>query len=197
MTIPWSTIATISIKNSRFDKALVIETFNKNINDTAAVDGYTLGFRLDNQDILEDTNLQVNKLLKTFRNSPVLGIDRESDQEFSKLVVDSKVREGFIGHVKNQKNQKSSEKSSDKSGLEQSLSSVSLKSELENDDHSDYIDNTVKAKNYETSHQNEEDQGEVKYFYCEELGVAVQELRPGQALSSLWSFDLPEVECEF
>lgn len=203
LTVPWCSIAKVSIKDSKFDKALVVETFNKGINDTEVIDGYNLGFRLGNIDILTGTLSQMSKLLKTSRKNPILGIDKSKDDEFSNLVSQSKIREGFIGHT---------DKKGGKSVTDflKNVGSGTLEGSGSNEDgskmgnlgvsqtnESDYIDNTVKAKNYETSTQVEKSDQPVKYFYCQEIGVAVQELQPGQALSSLWTMDLPEVDCNF
>ena len=187
MTVPLVTIARVSIRASKFDRALVIETFNKTIQDNESLDGYTLGYRIDSQELMETISSEIQRNLTSFRNDPIFGVDLSNDPEFANLIQESKIREGFIGNKERKKKQK------DNDGDDNFSDKFDEKLTLINE--SEYIDYSVKAKNYEVHQGNDDSNEPVKYFFCEELGVAVQELQPGQALSSLWTFDLPDVDC--
>jgi len=178
LTVPWCSIAQVSIKDSKFDKALVVETFAKGVNDLST-QGYTLGFRLDHSDRLESVLSNMEQLLGTFRTQPIFGIDTDDDTAFQNLIEESKVKDGYIG--------------------KRSLPKVESFSSTEESSSSAYIDSSVKAKNYEVVHSatTNVDKSSIKYFYCQELGLAVQELQPGQSLDSLWKYDLPDIDMDF
>ena len=181
ITIPWCNIASCTARDSKFDKALVVETFFKGISDISEKGGYLLGFRLDKgADQLNDLLTEMNKLLESFRKLPILGIDVEEDSVFAKMVEESRAKDGFSGKTKGGFSDKSDDTT-------QVLGSG-------------FIDSTVKAKNYEVVHDvtTNVDKAGIKHFYCNEIGgLALQELQPGQSLDSLWIYDLPDASIDF
>ena len=178
ITIPWCNVASCTIRDSKFDKALVVETFFKGISEVCDKGGYLLGFRLDDSERLANLISEMDKLLASFRKTPILGIDIEEDAIFSKIVADGIAKDGF-------------------SGTKSKSESDSEKDEVLG---SGFIDGSVKAKNYEIVqdlNSNVDKEG-TKYFYCKEIGgLALQELQSGQSLDSLWSYDLPDVSMDF
>merc|ERR1712071_109036 len=181
LTVPWCSISTVAVKDSKFDKALVIDTYGKGINDVAS-QSYTLGFRLDNTDRLNSVLKNMEQLLTTFRTQPIFGVDIKEDKAFQALIEESKVKDGYIGK---RAGAKLNDTTHDSPGDDISAST--------------YIDSTIKAKNYEVFQNSTSnvDKSNVKYFYCQELGLAVQELQPGQSLDSLWKYDLPDISMDF
>jgi len=181
ITIPWCNIASCTARDSKFDKALVVETFFKGISDVSEKGGYLLGFRLDKgADQLNDLLTEMNKLLESFRKLPILGIDVEEDSVFAKMVEESRVKDGFSGKTKGGHNDK----------IDDTMQVLG----------SEFIDSSVKAKNYEVVHNvtTNVDKAEIKHFYCKDIGgLALQELQPGQSLDSLWIYDLPDASIDF
>merc|ERR1719161_514695 len=68
VSIPYLQIKSISVRNSKFGQAMVIET-------TASSGGYVLGFRIDPVDHLEEVNTQITNLWKVFSNTPMFGVE--------------------------------------------------------------------------------------------------------------------------
>merc|ERR1719161_1688108 len=68
VSIPYLQIKNISVRNSKFGQAMVIET-------TASSGGYILGFRADPVDHLEEVYTQINNLWKVFSTTPIFGVD--------------------------------------------------------------------------------------------------------------------------
>ena len=160
ISIPWAGVARISSKDSKFDKALVINSFDKGTYESES--GFTLGFRLDSLETLTVTEIDLNTELQKFRSRPFFGIT-DTDIGFARLVDKTKSSNNFLG----------------------------LEDEPSNDSKSDFIDTSIKSKNYEVAVEKKDD---FKYFFSPELGLLVEELQPGQTLESLWKLDLPEID---
>lgn len=74
VSIPYLQMKSISVRNSKFGQALVIET-------TTASGGYILGFRADPVDHLEEVHAQILNLWKVFSASPIFGVEYVNDEK--------------------------------------------------------------------------------------------------------------------
>jgi len=81
VSIPYLQIKSISVRNSKFGQAMVIET-------TAASGGYVLGFRIDPVDHLEEVNTQITNLWKVFSNTPLFGVEFTIEENETKDPAD-------------------------------------------------------------------------------------------------------------
>jgi len=77
VSIPYLQIKNISVRNSKFGQAMVIET-------TASSGGYILGFRIDPIDHLEEINTQITNLWKVFSQTPIFGIEYTVEESENK-----------------------------------------------------------------------------------------------------------------
>merc|ERR1719335_1662259 len=77
VSIPYLQIKSISVRNSKFGQAMVIET-------TASSGGYILGFRIDPIDHLEEINTQITNLWKVFSTTPIFGIEFTVEEQENK-----------------------------------------------------------------------------------------------------------------
>jgi len=68
VSIPYLQMKSISVRNSKFGQALVIET-------TASSGGYILGFRADPIEHLEEVYTQISNLWKIFSATPIFGVE--------------------------------------------------------------------------------------------------------------------------
>jgi Bardet-Biedl syndrome 5 protein len=68
VSLPYMQIKTIRVRESKFGRALVIETFSR-------AGGYILGFRIDPAEKLEQVSNEVQKFHKLFSASPIFGVD--------------------------------------------------------------------------------------------------------------------------
>lgn len=129
--------------------------------------------------------------METFRSNPCFGIDTINDFTFKSLINETKIREGFLGQE--EKKVQSFDKLS-KMGVDED---EYYEGQINNIKNLDYINDNIKAKNYETIESTDQTlPTDLKYFYCQEIGFAVEELKPGQATSSLWKYDLPDLELD-
>lgn len=76
VSIPYLQIKNISVRNSKFGQAMVIET-------TASSGGYILGFRIDPVDHLEEINTQISNLWRVFSTTPLFGIEYSVEEQTS------------------------------------------------------------------------------------------------------------------
>ena len=67
VSIPYMQIRNVRIRESKFGRALVIETFK-------AAGGYILGFRMDPVEKLEETFVELKKLWNVFTTNPIFGV---------------------------------------------------------------------------------------------------------------------------
>merc|ERR1712085_29130 len=68
VSIPYLQVKAITVRNSKFGQALVLET-------TASSGAYILGFRADPVDKLEGLKKQITKLWQVFKTNPNFGVD--------------------------------------------------------------------------------------------------------------------------
>jgi Bardet-Biedl syndrome 5 protein len=64
----------LRLRDSKFGKALVLETFSKS-------GGYILGFRVDPQDKVQEVFQEVNSLYQVYFNAPLFGVDFHIESE--------------------------------------------------------------------------------------------------------------------
>merc|ERR1719335_1441291 len=81
VSIPYLQIKNISVRNSKFGQAMVIET-------TASSGGYILGFRIDPVEQLEDVNTQISNLWRVFSNTPIFGVEFTIEENETKDPAD-------------------------------------------------------------------------------------------------------------
>lgn len=68
VSLPYMQVKSIRARDSKFGKALVIETF-------ARAGGYILGFRIDSKEKLEEVLQEVNSLYNVYSSCPVFGVE--------------------------------------------------------------------------------------------------------------------------
>jgi len=68
ISIPYIQIASVKLKDSKFGKALVIES-------SELSGGYILGFRIDPAERLEEITKEIISLHKTYSESPIFGVE--------------------------------------------------------------------------------------------------------------------------
>lgn len=68
VSLPYMQVRCVKLRESKFGKALVIETF-------ARAGGYILGFRIDPVERLVNVSQEVQTLHKLFSTSPIFGVD--------------------------------------------------------------------------------------------------------------------------
>jgi Bardet-Biedl syndrome 5 protein len=68
LSLPYLQIKNIRLRDSKFGKALVLETFSK-------AGGYILGFRMDPLSRLEEALKEVTRLHALYSSTPVFGVD--------------------------------------------------------------------------------------------------------------------------
>jgi Bardet-Biedl syndrome 5 protein len=73
VSCPYMQIKSIVVRNSKFGKALVVETF-------ARAGGYILGFRLHPDSLLKDVEKELASLFSVYSVSPVFGIEFSSEE---------------------------------------------------------------------------------------------------------------------
>ncbi len=73
VSCPYMQIKSIVVRNSKFGKALVVETF-------ARAGGYILGFRLHPDSLLKDVEKELTSLFSVYSVSPVFGIEFSSEE---------------------------------------------------------------------------------------------------------------------
>ncbi|CEM36165.1 unnamed protein product [Vitrella brassicaformis CCMP3155] len=74
VSVPYLQMKSISVRNSKFGEALVIET-------TQASGGYILGFRADPQELLAQLHKQISNLHKVFSQTPVFGVEYSIEEK--------------------------------------------------------------------------------------------------------------------
>eukprot|EP00599_Poterioochromonas_sp_BG-1_P007307 CAMPEP_0173151600 /NCGR_PEP_ID=MMETSP1105-20130129/11680_1 /TAXON_ID=2985 /ORGANISM="Ochromonas sp., Strain BG-1" /LENGTH=178 /DNA_ID=CAMNT_0014067013 /DNA_START=471 /DNA_END=1004 /DNA_ORIENTATION=- len=74
VSLPYLQIRSIRLRDSKFGKALVLETFAKS-------GGYILGFRVDPQDRAQDVFKEISSLYQIYFNTPVFGVDFTVESE--------------------------------------------------------------------------------------------------------------------
>jgi Bardet-Biedl syndrome 5 protein len=83
VSLPYMQIKNIVLRNSKFGKALVIETLQR-------AGGFILGFRVDPLERLGPIEREISALLKTYGTAPVFGVEfsfEEDAPDISKTVV--------------------------------------------------------------------------------------------------------------
>lgn len=78
LSLPYLQIKTIRLRDSKFGKALVLETFTRG-------GGYILGFRMDPLSKLEEVHREVVQLHTLFSATPVFGVDFVLESEAPSL----------------------------------------------------------------------------------------------------------------
>ena len=76
VSVPYMQIKTIKLRESKFGKALVLETFTK-------AGGYILGFKIDSIEKLGDTFTELLNLHEVFAINPVFGVQFVIEEEIS------------------------------------------------------------------------------------------------------------------
>ena len=74
VSIPYMQIKNLRMRESKFGKALVVETFK-------AAGGYILGFRMDPLEKLTETHTELKKLWDVFTMNPVFGVQFNFESE--------------------------------------------------------------------------------------------------------------------
>jgi len=74
VSLPYMQIRSLRLRDSKFGRALVIETFSK-------TGGYILGFRIDPQDKVSDVFKEINSLYQVYFAAPVFGVDFTVESE--------------------------------------------------------------------------------------------------------------------
>jgi Bardet-Biedl syndrome 5 protein len=73
VSCPYMQISSITIRNSKFGKALVVETFKR-------AGGYILGFRLDPESALKEVEKELTALYTIYSSVPIFGIEHTIEQ---------------------------------------------------------------------------------------------------------------------
>lgn len=68
VSLPYMQMKSIRLRDSKFGRALVLETFSKS-------GGYILGFRVDPQDRINDVFKEINSLFQVYSTGPIFGVD--------------------------------------------------------------------------------------------------------------------------
>lgn len=68
----------IRVRESKFGRALVLETFAK-------AGGYILGFRVDPQDRIAEVYQEINSLFQIYSTTPIFGVDFSVEAETPNL----------------------------------------------------------------------------------------------------------------
>ena len=78
MSLPYIQIKNIILRNSKFGKALVIETMTR-------AGGYILGFRVDPMEKLNSLYKELFSLFKAYRSNPIFGVEYTVEAETPEL----------------------------------------------------------------------------------------------------------------
>ena len=148
ISIPYIQIQSISLRNSKFGKSLVVATSEQS-------GGYILGFRIDPLEKLQDIHKELNSLFKTYSNCPIFGVEYVT-----------------------------------KEATDKEKEAVPVKDIMDDiNEIDDSHENTDAFAAYLAdggSHQDRE------VVFCRELGVAIEKIKEGFTLESLWSILPPE-----
>lgn len=74
VSLPYMQIKSLRLRESKFGRALVLETFSKS-------GGYILGFRIDPQDKVNEVFKEIQSLFQIYSNSPIFGVDFTVESE--------------------------------------------------------------------------------------------------------------------
>jgi len=78
VSLPYMQVKSIRARDSKFGKALVIETFTR-------AGGYILGFRIDPKEKLDEVLHEINSLYQVYSTSPVFGVEFTVESEAPSL----------------------------------------------------------------------------------------------------------------
>ncbi|CAN8021419.1 unnamed protein product [Ixodes persulcatus] len=90
ISLPYVQVAAIRTRESKFGKALVIET-------SESSGGYVLGFKVDPLEKLQQVHKELASLLKVHRAKPLLGVDALLQRQVGNCLLDKALARGHSG----------------------------------------------------------------------------------------------------